>query len=168
MAWALPVPLSLRTAQTGADSSFQPMARRAHLSSQVDACKHDVLGIVVEDTEAEVCPLQEGERCRPDFLWEMQGLANALNFDSIVLQELFLFFQRHSFDLTCRGIAPVSQCYGFMSQKMIEGIQFTSGRCILAFAERSRAASIQCTCLLHLYLTSAVLYLNSCRVDCPA
>ena len=55
------------------------------------AGKHDVLRVLVQDTEAEVCSLEKCERCRSDFVWKMQCLAYPLNCAGIVAQQLLLF-----------------------------------------------------------------------------
>ncbi len=57
----------------------------AHLASQVDAGKHDILGIMVKAAECEVEALKEEQCCSCNFVWECERLADLLHLTLIIL-----------------------------------------------------------------------------------
>lgn len=60
------------------------VTQQSHLASQVDACKHDVLGVVVKAAECQVKAFEEQQGCSGDLVWEGESLADLLHFGLII------------------------------------------------------------------------------------
>ena len=54
------------------------------LASQVDACQHDVLRIMVKAAELQVEAFEEKQRRSGNFVWEGERLADLLHFALII------------------------------------------------------------------------------------
>lgn len=55
-----------------------------YLAGQIDACQHDVLGVMVETAESEVEALEEKQSCSRHFIWKGKRLADLLHLALIV------------------------------------------------------------------------------------
>lgn len=56
-----------------------------YLTGQIDACQHDVFGIMVQTAEGEVEALEEQQSCGCHLVWKGQCLADLLHLALIVL-----------------------------------------------------------------------------------
>lgn len=56
-----------------------------YLAGQIDACQHDVLGVMVKTAESEVKALEEKQSCSGHFIRKGERLADLLHLALIVL-----------------------------------------------------------------------------------